>query len=130
MTRNNRFINYAYTASYETPPKCTFPIGAAVALGSRLISTGMCTTKTHPENPKINTKKTQLCAEVLAAIRARKIVGSERLKDCTLYVTRRRADGSMGLALPCEYCRAFLKKMGIKRIFYTNQAGEIKETRN
>ena len=129
MTRTARFIQYAYNASHETPSSCIYPIGAAIALGSRLISVANCTKKTHPKNPKIKEKtlKSQLCAEVLAALRAENIISAGQMKNCSIYVTRRRADGSMGMAMPCKYCQTFLKKMGIKRIFYTNQRGRIKE---
>jgi len=120
----------AYKSSIETD--CTFLVGATIALGSRVISTGTCTSKTHPQNPKIksSTKRNQLCAEVSAVLRALRKISKRQMKDCSIYVVRRRRDGSRAMAMPCIHCQEFLIEMGIKKIFYTNQVGLIKEMRN
>jgi cytidine deaminase len=125
MTRPERFIRRAYQVS--TDANCTFLVGAVVATGSRVISTGCCTSKTHPKNPKIktNTLRKHLCAEIVAVIRAINIIPREKIKKCTVYVTRRRRNGSIGMAKPCIYCQTFLKEVGIRNIYYTNNLGEI-----
>jgi len=129
MTRPKRFIREACKASNHSDEKCTFLVGAAVVLGSRVIATGACTTKTHPKNPKLNvmTKRKQLCAEVVALIKALKIIPIRKLKECSIYVARQRQDGSLAMAKPCEHCQKLFRKFGIKNIFYTNAFGEVEK---
>ena len=125
MTRPQRFIRTAYQAS--TKAECTFLVGATIALGSRIISTGCCTQKTHPRNPKIkrNSLSTQTCAEVKAAFRAIRKLPPEKIKKCTIYVARSRRDGTMGMAKPCSHCMSFLREIGIRDIYYTTNSGKI-----
>jgi len=45
-----------------------------------------------------------------------------------VYIYRELKDGTFGLARPCQYCRKFLKAIGIKQVVYTGyQANIIKE---
>lgn len=126
MARPERFIRIAYNTSAQA--NCTFLIGATIALGSRVVSTGHCTKKTHPQNPKIKapTKRNQLCAEVNATLRALKILPREKIKECSIYIARSRRDGSVGMAKPCPFCLSFLKDTGIRDVYYTTNAGSIK----
>lgn len=127
MARSDRFIRLAYNVSQEADSNCSFLLGAVIVLGSRVISTGACTTKTHPRNPKTKatTLKDQLCAEIVAILRAIKILSAAKIKDCNIYVTRRRKNGTKALAKPCEHCQGFLKEIGIRSVFYTTNAGKI-----
>lgn len=53
----------------------------------------------------------------------------DALKRCpdprgqTLYVTRMRRNGSIGLAKPCKDCQKAITLAGIKRVIYTDQDG-------
>ena|ERR1700680_3739813 len=44
-----------------------------------------------------------------------------------LYVYREKADGSLGLSSPCEFCRLLLRDKGIKKVVYTTKDGYAKE---
>lgn len=129
MARSERLIRTAFNASSETDPACTFLIGAAVAFGNRVISTGTCSTKTHPQNPKVKaeTPKTQLCAEISAVLHALRVVSKDKIKKCSIYVARQRRDGTTGIARPCIFCQTFLRELGIKNVFYTTSTGCIEQ---
>ena len=132
MTRRERLIHIAGNAATNVDPtNCEFLVGAVVAHGNRVISTGCCMAKTHPRNPKrgTSTHKKQLCAEVSAILRALSIVSKRRIHHCTVYVTRRRRDGSYGMAKPCSHCQTFLRENGIKKAFYTTNLGGIDSIR-
>lgn len=36
-----------------------------------------------------------------------------------IYVARRRRDGRIGLARPCEWCLTAMRRRGVKRVYYT-----------
>lgn len=130
MARPERFIRRAQQVSTNT--SCTFLVGAVIARGSRIVSTGCCSKKTHPQNPKLKspTKRNQLCAEVKTALKALKLISSEEIKKCTIYVARSRKDGSMAMAKPCSHCLSFLREVGIKNVYYTNSTGAIQHMEN
>jgi deoxycytidylate deaminase len=52
------------------------------------------------------------------------------LKKCkdsnidTIYVIRFRKNGGITMAKPCNYCQTFLRKYGIKKVYYTDWMGE------
>ena len=35
------------------------------------------------------------------------------------------ANGSLGMAKPCHLCLDVIKALGVKKVFYTNESGEI-----
>jgi len=128
MSRATRFIRMACQAAEKVDRSYVYRIGAVVAQGSRFLSYGCNSTKTHPKNPKLHhrTKKTQLCAEVTAAIRASRILRRRNLSGCSIYVARRKwGNGDVSMAKPCEFCMEFLKDIGINEIFYTSRDGSI-----
>ena len=45
-----------------------------------------------------------------------------------LYTYRELRDGKIAKSRPCEACMAAIKKMGIKKIYYTTEDGYAKET--
>jgi len=131
MARHQRFICRATHITKQADPNCTFAVGAIIVLGSRIISTGACTTKTHPANPKIkaSTKRDQLCAEIVAALKSTKILSRAQIKNCRVYIARKRKDGTVAMAKPCKHCTKFLKELGIRAVFYTNNIGQIESVR-
>ena len=42
-----------------------------------------------------------------------------------IYVVRIRADGSLAMSRPCMDCLAALKRVGIRRIYYSTNQGKI-----
>jgi cytidine deaminase len=127
MGRKATAVRAAYKVARRADPACTYKIGAVVMDGSLLVGVGANSVKTHTKNPKISrgTLKTQLCAEVSAVLNAMHTVTERDLQKCSIYVVRRRADGTMAMAKPCTFCREFLRRVGIKEAFYTDRNGNI-----
>jgi len=128
MCRIERFANLAQQVAIDdTDPLCAYNLGAVITKGSRIIATGACSTKTDPKNPKWRspTLRTQICAEVKACFAAQRLLGA-CLKGCDLYVVRvSKASGQCRMARPCRHCQAYLREVGIRRVYYTDRDGEI-----
>lgn len=63
-----------------------------------------------------------LHAEVAAIKKADK----NKHKGGTIIVGRRNRRGELALAKPCKYCEAYMKKMGIKKVWYSSDDGWMK----
>lgn len=50
-------------------------------------------------------------------------VGIEALPYCELRVERFKADGSLGLAKPCECCQRALEAFKFRAVYYTTEKG-------
>jgi len=50
-------------------------------------------------------------------------VGIDSLAQCELYIERYKADGTLGLAKPCECCQRALEMFKFKRVYYTTERG-------
>lgn len=126
------FVRAALRAASNTDPKCTFLLGAVIVLGHRIVASGSCRSKSHPRNPKLKSgsKRRQVCAECDSIFAASRLLNKEDFRRCHIYVARKRHNGTIGLAKPCEYCMELIRELGIKKIFYTNNSGQIEEIRN
>lgn len=76
-------------------------------------------TRTHPIQARFADKAQQptrifLHAEIAALVKLRK-----GQVPHSIYIERRRKDGTPALAAPCAVCRAALKHWGIKHIRYS-----------
>jgi len=40
-----------------------------------------------------------------------------------LEVMRFRKDGSLGMSKPCKFCQRHIRSAGIRRVYYTDEAG-------
>ena len=108
--------------------RCAYLLGAIVVKGNRVIAEGVCTSKSDPKNPKhhAGTPRTQICAEVRAALKALRILNTDTLAGCTIYVVRTtKANRQYNMAQPCEYCQAFLTALQVKCVYYSNRDGDI-----
>lgn len=94
--------------------------GAVVAKGSRVISSGINSYKTHT---KSTSPYRTTHAEFSAILRSNK-----ELTGATLYVVRLLATGELGLAKPCPDCRRFIEKMNLKKIIYSTEDGFTEES--
>ena len=98
-----------------------------------LISRGLNSfTKTHPFQKKMadiagrdvsserqHEYRIYLHAEISALVRAKKPVE-------TLIVARiRHSDHSLALARPCPVCIEAIKQAGVKKVYFTNDSGEL-----
>ena len=80
--------------------------------------------KTHPEQKRCADAvglhhKIYLHAEVAALVKAHKKVD-------TLIIARiRQSDNSIAIARPCRVCSEAIRKAGVRRVFFTNDEGEL-----
>jgi len=95
-------------------------VGAALFHKNKLIRMGWNRKKSHPLCPTEHSQH----AEFNLCVGLDKLVLSPR---CILYVARLTRTGDVGIAKPCEACQDFIRSVGIKRIFYTNQNGQLEE---
>lgn len=125
MNRQERLMRMAYKASFLATPK--FKIGAIVELGGKVVSFGVNSEKTHPLSPNSENQspRRQTHAEVKAIINALHCLSPSDLCKATVYVVRRRSDGSRALSKPCKFCQQFMRSFNIKYAYYTNERGEI-----
>jgi len=94
-------------------------MGCVVAKGSVPIGSGVNDMlKTHPKAVD-HYPYPYLHAE-LAALTG---IDAQEIRGTTAYVARRTKAGRQGMAKPCEYCEAMLRKLGVRGVFYTTEAG-------
>ena len=92
--------------------------GAIIARGSRVISVGVNSAKTHP---KAGRKGRHIHAE-LAAI----IASGSHVQGATLYSARVLSDGSPGLSRPCVHCSELLRAYGVKYAVFHDGENVVK----
>lgn len=99
-----------------------YKIGACLMRGSRVISGGFNQIKTHPITRRFeNHYITGLHAEMHACVG----VNEKNLKGADIYVIRARRDNTIGLAKPCSICQCFLRELGIRRVYFSNNDGSF-----
>lgn len=95
-------------------------IGAVIANGSREVSRGYNSIKTHTRS---NTPYEDLHAEASAIVNA----GFREIRGCDIYVYRENKNGEMAISKPCIYCQDLIKRSGIRRVIYTTECGIVQE---
>jgi deoxycytidylate deaminase len=93
-------------------------VGAAILKGSRLISIGWNDSrKTHPSS---GTRYHGIHAEFSA------IVGNYKtsLHGATIFVARLKKN-CLGMAKPCPACEQLIREAGIKKVYFTNNDGQV-----
>lgn len=130
MTRTEeRFFKLAESVAEQS----TYPrvhIGAVIANGKRVLSTGSNQWRTHTRQKKYATYryKCQECArdevgrihaEMDAIIKA----GKTNLHGSSIFVFRKDMKGILADCKPCGACMKAIKDAGIKRVFYTSRDG-------
>jgi deoxycytidylate deaminase len=99
-----------------------FKIGSIIVKKGNILSTGINVEKTHPLMRGYPKNVVSIHSEVKAIINARvDITGG------TIYVARRRNDGTKGNSMPCDNCRALLLDSGIAHMVYCINGEVIKE---
>jgi deoxycytidylate deaminase len=82
--------------------------------------------KTHPRCNHLkgqHTNTDQVFPFLHAEIRALIGLDEERTRGGSIYVYRKRKDGSAGNAKPCVGCMTVIKQMGIHWVYYTGDDG-------
>lgn len=104
-------------------------IGCIVVCDNRVISSGYNSNKTSPLQKKYNKLRFD-CDSTPHTLHAETDALKPLLdrhdidfKSVKLYIYRETANGSKGLAKPCESCMALIKNLGIREINYTSDDG-------
>lgn len=95
-------------------------LGAVIVKGHRILSTGYNEIRYSKTIGK-NTLHAEASAikQLLDRRALVDLVGSD------LYVTRFTRGGVVGMAKPCESCMALITSVGIRRIYYTQDGGNV-----
>ena len=101
-----RFMDRALTEAERAASHGEVPVGAAIVRSGAVIAVA--------GNRTLELRDVTAHAEVLAIREAARIIGSERLADCDLYVTLE----------PCTLCAAAISVARIRRLYYG--AGDAK----
>lgn len=111
--RTQRFFELARKLALKSPSY--HKLGCVIAHRNKVLSVGFNDmSKTHP---KANSPFKTLHAEIDA------LIGLQRADGCDAYVYRELKDGTFAMAKSCAACELALRKIGIKRIFYTTNNG-------
>lgn len=108
-------------------------IGAVAVYKHKIVSSGCNSYVTNPLQKKYNkfrfdadatlhSKHAEL--ECLLPLMRRKDIDFSRV---SLYISRRHKSGELALAAPCPSCRALIKSLGIRSIYYTGDNSYISE---
>lgn len=102
----------------------THKLGAVLVKGGSVINVGFNQSSTHRFARKFGRHYTRH-AELNC------ILGIPRCKStgATVYVVRIKKDGSYGMAKPCQCCEDMLKFVGVKKVYWSDIYGEIREMR-
>lgn len=129
-------INHYFSLSHNA---CSFSDNEKTKLGCVLIYRGIPLTvgwntkdKEHPIQKELNAfrkynegsngkKHDPLHAEMMAMIKAKDL--DVDFNKVSLFVSRTKKDGSIGIAKPCPACMEMIKRLGIKNIYYTTDNG-------
>ena len=95
-------------------------MAAVLVKGNRVLSFGINRYKTHPLQVS-NRFTNSIHAEVDCLTKA----PYDSIKGSTIYVCRRKALGELGNARPCKGCEAHLRKLGVSKVVYSGEGGEV-----
>lgn len=116
MGRVERGFSVAFAASLlSDAPRKGLCLGAALYSGNRLLSVGANRWHTHPGSDNNKDFDRTLHAEAVALLRRQHYDVTSRL---TLYVARRRSDGSIGNSRPCVNCLRLCQLAEVGRVWF------------
>ena len=125
MNQVDRGLSVALAASLlSNAPRVGLRLGAALYSGSRLLSIGANRWNTHPASDNNDVFCRSLHAEHCALVRRQHYDAPSRM---TLYVARRREDGTLGCSKPCQNCMALARLAGVRRVWFYNTEGKPEE---
>lgn len=131
-SKNFRYFEYARREAVKSGNK-HFCVGCVVVLGNKVIAVGRNSNKTSPMQQKYNKERgggeNWLWNLQHAEINALNKIADMDINwsDISLYTYRICASKPHGMSRPCKACMAAIKKLGIRKIFYTTDDGFAKE---
>ena len=104
------------TAQLSDAPRAGLKMGACLMAGSRLLSVGAnLYGRSHPASQQSEDFVRSTHCEHVAIVRRQHYDVRGKL---TLYVARRRSDGSIGNSRPCINCLKLCQLAGVSRIWF------------
>ena len=132
MTKKEEALFRAAKSVSELSDHKQHKIGAVVVMKHRIISSGFNkNTKTHPLQKKYNQYRfsedsVHTCHAELSALLPLINDGTD-LSNASVFVYREHKNGALACARPCKSCMKLIKDVGIRRIFYTTDNGDVRE---
>lgn len=92
-------------------------IGVVLVKGGRVLSSAVNELR-YTRKASADWESTHAEEKVILQV-LRQPGGLERLAGATLYISRVKKDGSLGLAKPCKNCQVLIDSVHIKRVVHT-----------
>jgi len=126
---SNRERSYLSVARYcATKSTARNTHGAVVVKGGRVLGTGWNKNRNNPMivSPEHIKSDCSYHAEEVAIREA----GEDNVRGAIIYVARVNRHGNDRDSKPCSKCATLIKRVGIKRVIFTMEAGEINYASN
>ncbi len=119
--RDRVYLQRTLECAKHVKPVAGARVAASLYKRGNCIALGYNSYKTHPMMAKFGKNEKAIClhAEVDAIIDALYGHRPDELEGTTMYVARAKADGSPGLAKPCEGCQRAIIAFGIEEVYFT-----------
>lgn len=121
--KHRKFLNRALELS-KTSTMRDFKHGAIIVKNGKTVATGVNANLNDPRlfagNVPVSRGRLGKGISIHAEIAAMSSVRKMDLEGATIYIARSAlSDGAPLMSKPCENCQKFLKKAGIKKVYYT-----------
>ena len=117
MSRHSMGFRAALSAAKDSELRA-HRVGAVIMKGKSIVSIGRNVKKTHPNCPTNYSQH----AEFNAAIGLDSYANHSGL---TIYIARLTRTGKIGISKPCEFCERLLINLGIHRVVFSNDDGNM-----
>lgn len=122
---SNRDRSYLSVARYfATKSVARNTHGAVVVKGGRVLGTGWNKNRNHPAVVSPEHIKTD-CSYHAEEVAIRE-AGEDNVRGAVIYVARVNKNGNDRDSKPCPKCASLIEQVGIKRVVFTMEAGEIR----
>ena len=110
-------------------------VGCVIYYKGALIARGHNSNKTSPVQAKFNTYRYKNCGNrYLPAKNHAEITALKKIRwldidfsKIEVYTYRELKNGKIAMSRPCPSCMAFIKQLGVRKIFYTTEDGFAEE---
>lgn len=127
IEKKKRIFTMLGTVAESIPKMGHVRMAAAIVHRNEVITIGICERKTHPLQNRFKKcfDAIYMHAEINAIRKAIRILGSDELAKCDLFVARVKKFGDAnhvlgwGNAKPCSGCFACIEAFNIQHVYYT-----------
>jgi deoxycytidylate deaminase len=119
--KDKSYLSFARYCATKSNSRKTH--GAVIVKGGRVLGTGFNKDRNDPSvvSPEHIKEHCSFHAEEVAI----KEAGQDNLRNAVIYVARINRQGLDRDSKPCSRCNALIKRVGIKRVIFTAEIGEI-----